>query len=196
LILIIIGILGFVGWFVYHAQQNVNKTYSSSTNDGAQQISAVKTYAECQKAVGSKTLTTYPAQCMTKSGKTFTDTAAEPQGYLTVNEWAVKIVFADAGKVTYKFARDSSGVESVRLYLRPEVTSIVTCQDLGVSYTRDLPPNLLSKERQTVGSHQYELGGSPSACDEGNGQTDGTINQLRSKIVGDELRAAKLMQAN
>jgi predicted negative regulator of RcsB-dependent stress response len=73
LILVIVGILGFVGWFVWHSQKATDKAYSSAANDSTQKTFPIKTYAECEKAVGSKTLLTYPAQCITKSGKTFTD---------------------------------------------------------------------------------------------------------------------------
>jgi len=79
LIVIALGILGFTGYFVYQSQQNTNKTLNN-TNKVAQggsapRVSAVTNFAECQKAAGSKMLETYPEQCVTKTGKTFTDTS-------------------------------------------------------------------------------------------------------------------------
>jgi len=41
------------------------------------QNAAITTYAECIKASGSKQLQTFPLQCVTSSGKTFTDQSDE-----------------------------------------------------------------------------------------------------------------------
>ena len=39
----------------------------------ANSVDSVNSFAECMKAPGSQTLLTYPGQCITSAGKTFTD---------------------------------------------------------------------------------------------------------------------------
>ncbi|MBX4190779.1 hypothetical protein KW794_01700 [Candidatus Saccharibacteria bacterium] len=43
LILVIIGLIGFTGWFVYHSKGTADKAYSASDNTSSQQISQDKT---------------------------------------------------------------------------------------------------------------------------------------------------------
>jgi len=90
LILIIVLLLGFIGYYVYHTNQTASDTLNSS-HSTPKFGSAIKTFADCKKAVGSKLLETYPEQCVTKDGKSFTDPNQLTKKYLTIKEWGVKL---------------------------------------------------------------------------------------------------------
>ncbi|HEY4160858.1 MAG TPA: hypothetical protein VGM08_02230 [Candidatus Saccharimonadales bacterium] len=79
LVLIALIIIGFTGYFVHQSQKNTNKTLDNA-NKVAQGKSApkavvVSNFAGCKQAASSKMLETYPEQCVTKTGQTFTDTS-------------------------------------------------------------------------------------------------------------------------
>ena len=78
---IVLVILGFTGWFVYHATNN-------SSQGATAKATIVKSFADCKKAVGSIIEETYPETCVTKDGKSFTDNS---QKFLAIKEWGVKI---------------------------------------------------------------------------------------------------------
>lgn len=59
IVIIAVVVLGLLGWVFW---QNFNKATGSS----------VTNFEQCQSAPGSKTLLTYPAQCVTSDGRTFT----------------------------------------------------------------------------------------------------------------------------
>lgn len=56
----VVAILGVLGWLFW--QNFINKSSGST----------VTTYEQCQSTAGSKTLETYPEQCVTADGRTFT----------------------------------------------------------------------------------------------------------------------------
>jgi hypothetical protein len=60
LIIVVVAILGFAGWLIWHDRQSTTQT-------------SVNSFADCQKAAGSKLLESYPEQCVTKEGQTFTN---------------------------------------------------------------------------------------------------------------------------
>lgn len=66
--IVIVIAIGFVGWFVWHSKQSA--TAENGRTPTA--IIDVKTFDECKEAAGSRVLDTYPIQCVTKAGKTFT----------------------------------------------------------------------------------------------------------------------------
>jgi type II secretory pathway pseudopilin PulG len=74
LVVVILGMLGFTGWFVWHAKQNTNKTLSetNAAQTTAPKVAAITTFAECKASAGSVMQETYPETCVTKSGKSFT----------------------------------------------------------------------------------------------------------------------------
>jgi Tfp pilus assembly protein PilV len=191
LILVIVGILGFTGWFVWHARQTADKTLSSADKSAGGTIKATKinSFEACKKASGSKMLETYPEQCVAKDGKTFTD-PGQSLKYISIKEWGVKLALPDADKVTYKI--DDS---SISISLKSSVTSIESCQDLNIGIIRDEPKDSVmysAENTKTVAEHTYRLTGNPQYCDEGNGVTNGPINQLRERIARSELTADTL----
>lgn len=100
---------------------------------------------------------------------------------VSITEWGVKVTFADADKVTYKMDANSAA-----LLLKPSVTTNEECQDLGVGFVRDpAQGSPAAANAVSVGEHSYGLEGAPAACDDG--ADNSALNQLRSKITGDEL---------
>jgi hypothetical protein len=111
-------------------QKNTSKTIRNTNRVGHAAIARGKQalyFARCKQAVGSRILITYPAQCVTKDGKTFTDVADAAPSYLLIKEWGIAIKLTDADKMTYKF----TGTQGVSLRLIPVVTPISDCHDLG-----------------------------------------------------------------
>lgn len=134
LVLVVVGILGFTGWFVYHAQQNTTNTLNTTNKSGQSSTTAktkaVTTFAECKQASGSKMLETYPEQCVTKGGKTFTDTdTGSSQQYLDIKEWGIKLPYGGTDTFTYEFPDDNnqSGVQVISTKL----AATYNCTDFG-----------------------------------------------------------------
>jgi hypothetical protein len=102
LIIIILGILGFTGWFVYHAQKSTDTSLNAANQAAQNNTEAIANFAQCMQAKGSKFQQTYPETCVTKSGKSFTNTAASPQKYLVIKEWGVALpLSADIADANY-----------------------------------------------------------------------------------------------
>lgn len=78
LIIIALAIIGFTGWFVYHSNKTTDNTLKSTDKVGqssAAKVVPITSFDQCKKATGSTIEQTYPEQCVSKSGKTFTDTS-------------------------------------------------------------------------------------------------------------------------
>ncbi len=95
LVVLVVAVLGFTGWYVWHARQNsyvkIGHGNDVSFPGGA------SNYYECTEEAGSKMLETYPQICVSNDGKHFTqpigDDKTQPKSakYLVINEWNVKI---------------------------------------------------------------------------------------------------------
>src|SRR6266513_2682800 len=107
-------------------------------------------------------------------------------GHVAIPEWGTKISFADADKVTYKISTADAEGQSLLLYLKDSVAKV--CQSLGVGFSR-LSTKPDGNNVTKVGDYYYQLGGSPSTCYDDPGGPNGAINQLRKKIISDELAA-------
>ncbi|MEO6761043.1 MAG: prepilin-type N-terminal cleavage/methylation domain-containing protein [Candidatus Saccharimonadales bacterium] len=207
LVIIIIAILGFAGWFVYSSQKSTNKTLlNTNKSQLSSQAVIVKDFAGCKKAAGSNILQTYPPQCITKAGKTFTDTsyhsdnstADSNQKSLAIKEWGIKVSFEDAAKVTYDSPTDCSGdygiegsADCINLLLKSSVTTVEACKEIGVSIMRADKSNDPGS-RWIIGNYSYSMHGGPGACMDGvpDSQQPSALNQLRAKITSIELGAA------
>lgn len=110
LIVVILGIIGGTGYFVWHAKQNTDNALSNTAKSqpGISKGIKVTDYASCKAAPGSKLLQTDPAQCVTNKGQKFTQ-----QNYLTVKEWAVNFPLdASTSSAVYSADQYSTGVTS------------------------------------------------------------------------------------
>lgn len=132
IVIIVIGVVGLLGWVFW---QNVNKATGSS----------VTNYEQCVAAPGSKMLETYPVQCITSDGRSFTgplngDTVAE-KTYCTEAEklcfsyrddWTIKefmIEGAEPGSKT-DLIEVTSPDESMKLTLESGIGGLGgTCSD-------------------------------------------------------------------
>jgi hypothetical protein len=77
-VVVLVAVLGFVFW------QNFIKSGSGST---------VSSFEECKSASGSSILTTYPEQCVTADGQTFTGPTGDAVDYVTYCTPAEKLCF-------------------------------------------------------------------------------------------------------
>ncbi len=160
LVAVILAAIGFSGWWVWH--NNHKKTTNSP-------VVTVKSFDGCKKAAGSKLLETFPEQCVTKDGVTFTGPSAQTtQQYFTIKEWGVKFKTnednKDAYYVFYENTKqylylDSTDLDSLKAYdgssCKGEYIAI-----LG-QYKKDDPalndPATLGPvgEQKTVGDYVY-----------------------------------------
>jgi hypothetical protein len=76
LILVILSIIGGVGYYVLHSANTANKNLSNVDSSSATktkiQAQSIKSFDECSKDTGSKIQQSYPEVCTTKDGKRFT----------------------------------------------------------------------------------------------------------------------------
>ncbi|HVX24524.1 MAG TPA: hypothetical protein VG992_04260 [Candidatus Saccharimonadales bacterium] len=72
LVLVIVLLIGFIGYYVWHAQKVTDKTLNSTNRIADNQSNTVNSFAACVKAKSSVMEETYPEQCVTKDGKKFT----------------------------------------------------------------------------------------------------------------------------
>jgi Tfp pilus assembly protein PilV len=114
LLIIIVGMLGGVGWYVWHANSQANKNLNaaSSTEIAVPASKAIKTFEDCKKAASSKIQETFPEVCVTKSGQKFTD--------------AVRKFVLDNNKVIVKVPASFLVVDNKLDDCRASVTSSVT----------------------------------------------------------------------
>ncbi len=97
LFLAIAGIIGFTGWYVWQSKDKTNNSYESSAQSTTNLPTyiSIKTFEECKKAAGSKLLETYPEQCVTVAGKTFTGPLTQGKKFLDIKEWLAGIPLTD-----------------------------------------------------------------------------------------------------
>ena len=166
--LIIVTLITFVGYYVYHTQQAANATYNAVTSSA--QATAPKTK---HKAPAVQPTAAPANQTITKN-------------FLAIKEWGVKLEFADADKVTYVYDKANDGAN---LMILTSITSSSQCQGLGVSLTRSSKSTggggYAGEEGLKVRNYYYYLGGSPGSCG-----GSASVEQLRSNITGNELLPA------
>lgn len=162
--------------------------YALEQNKKAQQ-----TLDKAGQAQNTSPGTTKPAQIVAPPVEQKTQQPAAAD-YIDIKEWKVRLAFEDADKVTYRMLDDAvtagSGVQFIHLYLKDEVTSVERCRPLGVSISRDTK-NTGGDSITKIGEYYYGLGGGAGACDGDPGGPNGSINQLRKKIIGDQLGSSK-----
>lgn len=70
-LVLVLGIVGGGGYYIWH--KNQEKKNADSSSQSAKQTAKITNYDECAKSEDAKILTTYPAQCITKDDQHFTD---------------------------------------------------------------------------------------------------------------------------
>jgi len=78
LILVIVGLIGFTGWYVWNSKKKTENLYDNSTSLNIPKYTVVKTFADCKKLPGSKLQESYPEVCVTATGKKFTNPDQKP----------------------------------------------------------------------------------------------------------------------
>lgn len=85
LIAIIIGLVGFTGWYVWSAKNTINKTYTNlaQTTSSTPKALSIKTFDECQSAAGSVIQQTAPQVCITLNNQKFTQSTTTTTNKVT-----------------------------------------------------------------------------------------------------------------
>lgn len=153
LIVVVLGILGFTGWFMYHSQKSTNKTLGNANKVAAGSGTAIANFDQCLKAPGSAFKQTYPATCVTKAGKAFRDSSQTSHKYLVIKEWGVVLPLstdiADGDYAVIDTSVDPQS-ETVGLSTRSIAAASADCaaNAMGIS----------ALIRQTVAVHDANVG--------------------------------------
>lgn len=75
LLLVIAGIIGFTGWYVWNSKNKTENSYNNSTQASSNlpKYASIKTFDDCKKLSGSKIQESYPEVCVAANGKSFTN---------------------------------------------------------------------------------------------------------------------------
>jgi putative hemolysin len=119
LILLLVGIIGGTGYYVWHANKSANKNLSNanvSATTLTKDNKLVKTYADCMKRGGQEKLPENGHDvCVMPNGKKFTSPAQEKQhsyttttpdtsgGYFVIKEWDVRAKYSGSLTLQYTF---------------------------------------------------------------------------------------------
>jgi len=157
LVVIVLGIVGFTGWFVYHAKQSADKAYEANTSVGAPTpTTTASSYDACTKASGSKILETYPEQCVSADGKTYTNNKANATK-LAIKEWGVSLpLTADVADATYTIGAD--GTAHITTGKITELAKSVTGCNTGINdiyIKRSSTASDVGSSAAHVGSYYY-----------------------------------------
>jgi hypothetical protein len=121
LIAVIVGMLGGVGWYVWHANSQVNKNLNAaeSTKLAIQSAKPINTFDDCKNTHGSKLLGTLPEQCITNDGKKFSQTTVADKSFTLEN-----------GKVSFSYSSKEWLLVPIKQeHCGQDVTSSAICTD-------------------------------------------------------------------
>lgn len=107
LIFAIVAIIAGTGYYVLN--NNVqSKDQVSNTPKTAVTATKITSFAECKNTSGSKIQETFPEICVTKDGKSFTNTTAQKSQELFISEWGVKVRISGDIEPYYTFTAKGS----------------------------------------------------------------------------------------
>jgi hypothetical protein len=166
LIVVIVGMLGGVGWYVWHSQQQVDKTYFQTSNSSVRPR---------------------PKISSTTSPQSSTNKEDPNKDYLVIKEWGVKLPMADADKVSYSYlatCSDPSGIgtcdSTIGLNVNSELLQDKTCK-ISVGMSRYTSFDQRAADSFTkVGKYYFGEGGSPYNC--GNDHDNNLNAKLREEF--------------
>ncbi len=133
LAVVVAAAVSFTVWFAYHSAQLADASLKSANKVSGDmpKLPQITDFDSCKKAGGSKLLQTYPAQCVTQSGKTFT----EALKYLTIKEWGVEIpLTSTVSDATY--AVKAGAPDSVYLSLNSLSSTACRANDVSMGAIR------------------------------------------------------------
>ncbi|HSX05305.1 MAG TPA: hypothetical protein VLF69_02465 [Candidatus Saccharimonadales bacterium] len=109
----VVVVVGFTVWFAFHSVQLADtalKNANAASKDVPKLPAQVSSFEACQKSSGSTILQTYPAQCITKTGKKFTEPLTAV--FLTINEWHVRIPLGASDLSDAEYSMSSDGTQA------------------------------------------------------------------------------------
>jgi len=198
LVLVVVGLIGFTGWYVWQSKNSVDATLSNVNQGAVAKVTPkIKSFEDCKASAGSKLLQTSPEQCVTASGQKFT--AVSTQQYLTVKEWGIRFKLTSEIADAYYNRKDNN---PNNVYLSVNTFKGTDCSAESVSegaifrftasdknemsgnlYTKDLP------NAAHVGSYYYGYIHQQSGC------SDDSSIQLKASNISDAFnQAAKTIE--
>ncbi len=93
--MVIAGIIGFTGWYVWNSRNKTENSYSNSISSNIPKYTAIKSFDDCKKSAGSKIQESYPEVCITALGNKFTNPNQNDQSrYAVERATALKTTFS------------------------------------------------------------------------------------------------------
>jgi hypothetical protein len=199
--MMILGVLVFTGWYAYHSQQVANTSLQSANKVSRDipKVAPITTFDACKKAAGSKMLQTYPEQCVTKAGKSFTDTTQAQ--YMVIKEWNVKMPLTANIRDAY-YVINPDLPSAAYLSLTSLKNTSCSASDITLASINRFTAQDMDKERGVtilsehptatkVGNYYYSPVFPQAACDTGKVQLPQNVS-FRQEFG----QAISLMQAN
>jgi hypothetical protein len=173
LILIIVGVISGIGWYVLHTKHQTDRILSQADKISQSTPSAIK------PSTAKSTTENASAKEITTSNL---EGPGNITGYLTIKEWGIKIklALADPSIIQYKLIganNDAAGPihDTAILSLNASVSSNTNCQILGIGINQRMNNSANGKH---VGNYWYDVGGSPYSCQ------DQKIDSIRQQYTG------------
>ncbi len=199
IIVVIVGVLGGVGWYVWNNKQKNDK------------LNAISTFAQCKADSSSKIQESFPEVCVTKNGKSFTNpdqkvetskdatkdstsssdssSGSTSDGYVTIKEWGIKIKLKEAEKVYFKVDNKPGEATFGKYdavatpYFKSQYLQDKECTP-GVALFRTKTIDDFFKEGATkIGVYYYIITGGPGACS--NDPDHNPDDQLKIRFLHD-----------
>lgn len=171
LIIVIAAIIGGTGYYVYHTNQQTDKTLGRGNSSSGKPAKTGKT----------------------KTGGSAGGTESAGPSALVINEWGVKVSMEDASKVTYTYSKNCDDLagpcdSSISLAVKPQYLQNKSCKvSVSVSRLSSVDQGYASSTKQ-VGTHYFALGGNPYNC--GNSHDDNLNSQIRKEFSLNNLQPA------
>ncbi len=168
LVLLVIGLIGGIGWYVYQRQQKDEPKQAAITN-----------FDECV-AAGNPVMESYPEQCAA-NGQTFANQEqktelAKEVNYFEVKELGVKFKLNDSLEgLKYKVSEGSNREDAAMVYFSSDALDGTSCAvDSGISASYlirkrkdQMEPNefsAVSKTAKKIGENYYYFTGGHAGC--------------------------------
>lgn len=158
LIVVIVGVIGGVGYFVYNSQKKTSKPLDNAANSQ-----------------------TEPQNTSTPDNTTTVSAPDKYAGNLVIKEWGLRMNMKDADKVTYEYhgsgLEDDKGQQEsyITLVVKPDYLQDKTCTvSVGITRYKSVNSEFFIGIAKKIGDYYYIGGGSPYSC--GN-EADDALNK-------------------
>jgi Tfp pilus assembly protein PilE len=175
LIVVIVGLLGGAGYYVYNSQKKTNESLDSA-NNSLNQINSANNANENQEPQGQ------------------TDAETADKGQLAIKELGIKIKLQDYEKLSYKYVAKSGGDFYTGRYdsfatplIKKRFLQDDSCQNLGVNIYKSTKQQDFDTKK--IGGYYFWVTGSPASCGPVGGPDDNLMGRILKELVPENIEA-------